>query len=39
MEIFTEANMDRLVAQMRDVIRSARRRPSRPGSRGELVLP
>lgn len=39
MEIFSDQNMDRLVTQMRDVLRSARKRTSRPGSRGTLVLP
>jgi thioesterase domain-containing protein len=39
MEIFTEANMDRLVTQMRDVIRSARKKLVRPGSRETVVLP
>ncbi|HEX3151861.1 MAG TPA: amino acid adenylation domain-containing protein [Gemmataceae bacterium] len=39
MEIFSEENMDRLVTQMRDVIRSARKKMSRPGSRGTVLLP
>ena len=39
MEIFSEQNIDRLVSQMRDVVRSARKKTSRPGSRGTVVLP
>jgi amino acid adenylation domain-containing protein len=39
MEIFSEVNMDRLVTQMRDVIRSAKKKAIRPGSRGTVVLP
>jgi amino acid adenylation domain-containing protein len=39
MEIFSPENMDRLVSQMRDVIRSAKKKSGRPGSRSTLVLP
>jgi amino acid adenylation domain-containing protein len=38
MEIFSDENLERLVAQMRDVIRGARKK-SRPGSREAVVLP
>ena len=39
MEIFSDENMDRLVTQMREVVRSAKKKTSRPGSRGTVVLP
>jgi amino acid adenylation domain-containing protein len=39
MEIFTEENLDRLVGLMRDVIRSAKKKTHRPGSRGTVTIP
>jgi thioesterase domain-containing protein len=39
MEIFSPDNIDRLGTQMRDVIRSARKKLTRPGSRGTVVIP
>jgi amino acid adenylation domain-containing protein len=39
MEIFSEENLDLLVRQIREVIRSPRRKSNRPGSRASLVLP
>jgi thioesterase domain-containing protein/acyl carrier protein len=39
MAIFADDNLDLLVRQMRDVIRTAKKKGSRPGSRGSLVLP
>jgi thioesterase domain-containing protein len=37
--IFAEDNLELLVRQMRDVVRSARKKGTRPGSRSSLVLP
>ena len=39
MEIFSDQNIDRLVSQMREVVRSAKKKTTRPGSRGTVVLP
>ena len=39
MEIFAEENLDLLVRQMRDVIRTDKKPARRPGSRGSFVLP
>ena len=39
MEIFSEENLDRLASQMRDVIRSAKKKTHRPGSRGTVTVP
>jgi thioesterase domain-containing protein len=39
MAIFADDNLDLLVRQMREVIRTAKRKGSRPGSRSSLVLP
>jgi thioesterase domain-containing protein/acyl carrier protein len=39
MAIFADDNLDLLVRQMRDVIRSPRRKGTRPGSRSTVVLP
>jgi amino acid adenylation domain-containing protein len=39
MEIFAEDNLELLVRQMRDVIRTDKKPARRPGSRGSFVLP
>ena len=39
MEIFSDQNIDRMVTQVRDVIRGAKKKVGRPGSRESVVLP